>query len=173
RILCAAQPPEPNRDDPVISTGIDMQLMDANSNERQKSVYRTTTSPCFGCHRSFDAFGLVLENFDAIGRFRTKYDDGTVIDASGTLPQTFGGAPVTNAAEFAAKVTTLGAFSRCMALNLTRYALTQVVGGLDRNEAGVCGAHKRFLSGDGTFSSLLREVLVSRTVAVRSIGGGI
>lgn len=173
RILCGQQPPEPNRDDPVVADGIDMQLMDMNSNERQKSVYRTTTSPCLGCHRSFDAFGLVLENFDAIGRFRTTYPGGVAIDASGVLPGGFGGAAVADAAAFAASVTALGAFSRCMTLNFTRYALTQVMGGLDRNEAGVCSAHKRFQAGDGTFASLLREILVSRTVTVRSLGGGI
>jgi hypothetical protein len=40
---------------------------------------------CAACHTSMDSFGFALENFDAIGQWRTT-DDGIAIDASGTLP---------------------------------------------------------------------------------------
>lgn len=40
---------------------------------------------CAACHKVMDPLGLGLENFDAIGQWRTK-DDGRDIDASGTLP---------------------------------------------------------------------------------------
>jgi hypothetical protein len=39
---------------------------------------------CASCHTSMDPLGLALENFDAIGRWRTS-DDGVAIDASGML----------------------------------------------------------------------------------------
>ncbi len=39
---------------------------------------------CEGCHRKMDPLGLGLENFDAIGRWRTSYGKASV-DASGVL----------------------------------------------------------------------------------------
>jgi hypothetical protein len=43
---------------------------------------------CASCHQLMDPAGLAMENFDAIGRWRTRGDDGTAIDASGSLPGT-------------------------------------------------------------------------------------
>src|SRR5262249_48671178 len=39
---------------------------------------------CASCHKIMDPIGLSLENFDAIGRWRST-DDGSPIDASGML----------------------------------------------------------------------------------------
>mgnify|MGYP001337676068 FL=1 len=41
---------------------------------------------CAECHRKIDPLGFALENFDAIGRFRTTYGPRKKIDASGVLP---------------------------------------------------------------------------------------
>ena len=48
---------------------------------------------CAGCHRVMDPIGFALENFDAVGHWRTS-DGGTKIDPSGTL---FNGASVDGA----------------------------------------------------------------------------
>jgi hypothetical protein len=172
RILCNTRPPEPPE---TIRSQVEMQLMDPTQNERQKADHRAKTDPCVNCHRYFDAYGLVLENFDAIGRYRTTYPDGMAIDPSGMLPAALGGSRVADAADFAVKATESGAFSLCMTLNMTRYALTQVAGGLDRNESTVCNANKRFSTtgGDGTFTSMMREILTSRIISIRAVGGAI
>ena len=39
---------------------------------------------CASCHAQFDPLGFALENFDAVGRWRTT-DDGVPIDVSGTF----------------------------------------------------------------------------------------
>ncbi|HEY6509868.1 MAG TPA: DUF1592 domain-containing protein [Vicinamibacterales bacterium] len=39
---------------------------------------------CAGCHKIMDPIGLSLENFDAVGRWRTT-DEGVPVDASGQL----------------------------------------------------------------------------------------
>src|SRR5262249_1196583 len=39
---------------------------------------------CAGCHKLMDPLGFALENFDAVGAWRTE-DGGTKIDASGQL----------------------------------------------------------------------------------------
>lgn len=40
---------------------------------------------CAGCHDKIDPVGFALENFDAIGRYRSE-EAGRPVDASGTLP---------------------------------------------------------------------------------------
>lgn len=46
-----------------------------------------TNATCAACHRKIDPLGFALENFDAIGQWRTKYrNKGGLIDATGTLP---------------------------------------------------------------------------------------
>ena len=46
---------------------------------------RHRASPqCAGCHRGMDPLGLALENFDAVGKWRTR-EAGSTIDASGEL----------------------------------------------------------------------------------------
>ncbi len=51
----------------------------------QLAKHRNTAS-CNDCHRKIDPIGFALENFDAIGRWRDKYDRDAAIDASGQLP---------------------------------------------------------------------------------------
>jgi hypothetical protein len=41
---------------------------------------------CAGCHLPMDPLGFALENFDAIGRWRTADESGAPIDSSGVLP---------------------------------------------------------------------------------------
>jgi len=40
---------------------------------------------CASCHKAMDPMGLALENFDAVGAWRTK-DNGEAVDTSGLLP---------------------------------------------------------------------------------------
>jgi hypothetical protein len=40
---------------------------------------------CASCHQLMDPLGFALENFDAVGRWRTE-DEGIAVDASGELP---------------------------------------------------------------------------------------
>jgi len=41
---------------------------------------------CAACHAPMDPLGFALENFDAVGAWRTTGEDGAPIDATGTLP---------------------------------------------------------------------------------------
>lgn len=65
---------------------------------RQVMARHRESPQCAGCHDEIDPYGLALENYDAIGAWRTGEDDH-VIDSSGTLPD---GAAFQNAAEFRA-----------------------------------------------------------------------
>jgi hypothetical protein len=51
---------------------------------RQQMEQHRTTEPCKSCHKIMDPIGFSLENFDAVGRWRTE-DGGAPVDASGQL----------------------------------------------------------------------------------------
>ena len=52
---------------------------------REQLAQHRADPGCAACHKVMDPLGLGLENFDAVGQWRTK-DEGHTIDASGTLP---------------------------------------------------------------------------------------
>ena len=43
---------------------------------------------CAGCHEKLDPLGFALENFDPVGRWREKYENGRDVDSGGTLFRT-------------------------------------------------------------------------------------
>jgi hypothetical protein len=57
-------------------------------NVRARLTAHRAAAICAACHAVLDPIGLGLENFDAIGAYRTKYaaTDTTAIDASAMLP---------------------------------------------------------------------------------------
>ena len=52
---------------------------------RDRMAAHRVNQPCAGCHRLIDPVGFTLENYDAVGRWRTA-DQDAPIDASGGLP---------------------------------------------------------------------------------------
>jgi len=166
--------------DPEVEAAI---LALANESEIVRAQYRATTPKCVGCHSAFDAFGMVLEPFDAIGRSRTMDLAGRPIDATWTttvLPDSVGGTPVTNAVEAATALAANGALDRCLAMNLINYALTEVSQGGANNtdlaagpQTASCAVQRvidAFAATDKSFTSLIREIAASETLAVRSRG---
>jgi mono/diheme cytochrome c family protein len=53
---------------------------------RDRMVRHRASPACASCHQLMDPAGLSLENFDAIGRWRTRTESGSDVDASGGLP---------------------------------------------------------------------------------------
>lgn len=53
---------------------------------RERTELHSTNAVCANCHKTLDPIGFGLENFDAIGRWRDRDENGQPIDASGTLP---------------------------------------------------------------------------------------
>ncbi len=57
---------------------------------REQMVIHRNNPSCNACHGVLDPLGLAFENFDAVGRWRTRDQlSGTPIDASGVLPGGF------------------------------------------------------------------------------------
>jgi len=53
---------------------------------RERMVEHRKNPACSSCHMLMDPIGLSMENFDAIGRWRTRGEDGSPVDAAGGLP---------------------------------------------------------------------------------------
>ena len=53
---------------------------------REQLELHRTNATCAACHARMDPLGMGLENFDAIGRWRTQDANGTAIDVSGSFP---------------------------------------------------------------------------------------
>ena len=51
---------------------------------RERMEQHRVNQPCKGCHQIMDPIGLSLENFDAVGRWRTE-ETGSKIDTASTL----------------------------------------------------------------------------------------
>ncbi len=52
---------------------------------RERLAEHRANPACAGCHKLMDPIGFSMENYDAVGRWRTT-DEGKPLDVSGTLP---------------------------------------------------------------------------------------
>ncbi len=81
--ILGAPPPPPPPNVPELPED-DAGGQPASVRERMEQHRRNPV--CASCHNSIDPLGFALENFDAIGKWRTTGEDGEPIDVSGTLP---------------------------------------------------------------------------------------
>jgi hypothetical protein len=78
--LIGSPPPLPPPDVPPLE-----EKPTAGAASVRERIEKHRNSPaCAGCHKIMDPIGLALENYDAIGRWRTV-DEGVTIDASAQL----------------------------------------------------------------------------------------
>ncbi len=81
--LLAAPPPPPPPDVP----GLAETTSDGAALSMRAAMERHRANPaCASCHAQMDPLGFALENFDAVGRWRTRSESNEPIDASGVLP---------------------------------------------------------------------------------------
>jgi hypothetical protein len=79
-ILGAPVPPPP----PTVNTNLDEQKTIKAATVREMLEQHRSNPGCAGCHARMDPLGFSLENFDAIGQWRTK-DGNAPVDATGVL----------------------------------------------------------------------------------------
>ena len=79
--LLGAPPPPPPPDVPALAAGAE-----TSAGSLREALERHRASPaCAACHARLDPLGFALENFDAVGAYRTE-DGGVAVEASGALP---------------------------------------------------------------------------------------
>lgn len=92
----------------------------ASGSLRQRMEQHRADPNCANCHEHMDGIGFAFENFDAVGRYRTK-DAGFKIDPSGTMPD---GKSFRGAAELKQMLAgQKDLFCRCLTKKLLTYAL--------------------------------------------------
>lgn len=74
-------PPPPLPDVPALRDN----TVSANLSVRERLAEHRANASCASCHNMIDPIGFALENFDAVGRWRTL-EEGKPVDASGGLP---------------------------------------------------------------------------------------
>lgn len=121
--LLGAPPPPP----PPEADALDESKAGTAASLREELAEHRANPSCAVCHDAMDPLGLGLEQFDAIGSFRTE-DGGVAIDASGVLPD---GNRFENAAELRALLRDDPAFVRALTERLLVYALGR---GLERTD---------------------------------------
>jgi hypothetical protein len=165
-LLCAQNP--------IFPEGLADQIAAANAmqagmTEREKATSRATTQPCSSCHPAFDPYGVALENYDIIGRYRLNDAEGRPIDASATLPPNAGGQSVPNGVEMAKALGAGDAFAVCMTKNLISYALAE--GGGDIQSCATRTVAENFAASGRTFSDLIKIIASSNVFQLRVAGG--
>jgi hypothetical protein len=95
---------------------------------RQQMEKHRASATCASCHSKMDPLGFALENYDAIGKWRTM-DGKFPVDSTGTLPDgtKFDG-PAAMREALSARVPQ---FAQCLAEKMMIYALGRGVGAAD------------------------------------------
>src|SRR5262249_51999055 len=114
--LLGAAPPPPPPEVPALEEADVGTLVSL----RERLEQHRSNALCASCHRRMDPIGFGLENYDAVGVWRTR--EGNIpIDAAGTLP---GGRGFVGSRELAAALTAEpDAFLRNLATRMLTYAL--------------------------------------------------
>ena len=161
--LLGAPPPPPPPDVPELAEN-DHGVKPATVRERLEQHRANPT--CAACHAKMDPLGFALENFDAVGQWRSvEAEADAPIDASGTLPD---GTPFTRPSEFRRGL--LGEpwaseFVATVAEKLLTYAIGR---GLDYHDAPAVRAIKRDAEADGyRWSSIVLGIVESAPFQMR------
>jgi hypothetical protein len=80
-ILGAPPPPPPGNVPPLKEAADSGKVLTM----RERMAEHRANPACAGCHKLMDPVGFALENYDAIGRWRT-IEGGVPVDAAGSLP---------------------------------------------------------------------------------------
>ena len=79
-VILGEKLPKPPKNVPLLAETVPEGLT-----ERQLIAMHSSDAACAKCHMRIDPFGFALENYDAIGRFRTQDAAGHTIDANARL----------------------------------------------------------------------------------------
>jgi hypothetical protein len=134
---------------------------------RERMQQHRSNPSCAVCHTHMDTLGFGLENFDAIGSWRTK-DGRFDIDPSGSLP---GGKEFRDAGELMQLLARQkkDAFCRCLAEKMLTYALGRGLGSFDR--CAVRAILQRMRANEFRVSALVAGIVTSDPFRFREAKG--
>ena len=155
QVLCIDIPPPPAGVEGMLDTP------GATGTLRERLAAHRAKPECATCHDYLDPIGLGLENYDAIGAYRTQ-DAGQPIDASGAFPD---GRSFNGAAAMAALVKSDPNTPHCVAERLLTYALGRGLDGDD--DAHLDSITATFQSNGRSLESLITAIVQSEPFRMR------
>jgi hypothetical protein len=157
-ILGSPPPPPPPNVPPLKETADAGKVLTM----RERMAEHRANPACAGCHKLMDPIGFSLENYDAVGRWRTT-EGGMPVDTAGGLPD---GSTFTGAAGLRqALLSNPELFVTTTAEKLLTYALGR---GVEENDApAVRGIVRAARSNDYRFSSLVLGIVNSTPFQMR------
>ena len=124
---------------------------------RERLSMHRERSDCKGCHEQIDPLGFALENYDPIGVWRDKYENGREVDMSGML---FRKHSFTDVVEFKdAILAEKDRFARALAGHLLSFGLARELGASD--QIALDQIAKATAADDYRFQTLLKQVILS------------
>ena len=154
-------PPPPN-----VATNLDQKAGEKPTTIRARLEQHREQRVCMQCHGVIDPPGLPLENFDAIGRWRTtdRQADNAVIDVSSVLPN---GVAISGPVELRNQLASRPAmFAQALTEKLMMYALNRELEYFDMPQ--VRGVVRAAAKDNYKFSSIVRGIV--NTEAFRKQG---
>jgi hypothetical protein len=138
----------------------------AGQTTRQKYEAHAKDARCRACHQLMDPLGFGLEEFDLLGRYRTKEGEQP-IDASGEIVNTDVDGPFTGPAELSRRLMKSGEFRRCFVKQLWRFAEARAAGdGDDQEIDALAGLFER---ADHRIDDLLVALVRKPTFILRKV----
>jgi hypothetical protein len=155
RLLCGYIPPPPDN----VSTNL---TVDASLTLRATLALHRANPSCAPCHNIMDPLGLGLENYDAVGSYRTM-EGAVAVDATGKLSD---GTPFNGAKELGAALANDPRFSPCMTQKFMTYSIGRLMNQPDDTNWANYLAHQA-QAANGSLSSVIRSVLSSEAFRSR------
>jgi hypothetical protein len=157
--ILGAPPPPPPPDIPAL----DETSLGSTATVRQQLEKHRSNALCASCHSKMDPLGFGLENYDAIGRWRTL-DGKLPIDSAGVLPN--GKAFSTPAEMKEILKSDKDAFVRCLVEKLLIFGLGR---GLEKYDRAVVNRiSKNVAAGGYRFSQFMEEIVNSTPFQMRN-----
>ena len=160
-MLCAAPPPPPEGIEPSPPP-------EPGQTQRELLEQHRADPNCASCHSLIDPLGFALENYDALGYYRTTDENGDPVDNLGELPD---GTTVNGAVELSLELAEGDMYKTCVARKLMTYSLGRTMTPDDQ-----CAVDQIALDGvveDASLSDLLWLVVTSDPFLAQRIDGGL
>jgi Protein of unknown function (DUF1592)/Protein of unknown function (DUF1588)/Protein of unknown function (DUF1585)/Protein of unknown function (DUF1595) len=156
-LLCQRVPPPPGN--------VNFKIVQDTNNPlyktaRQRLVAHRDNPVCAGCHSITDPVGLAMENYTAVGQYRTT-ENGAPIDASGT----FDGKPFKDLLQLEKQLAESPALPNCLVQRTYEYGVGRQIASGERD--WVKDLEARFAQQQYEFPALVRDIATS--AAFRSV----
>jgi hypothetical protein len=161
--LLGSPPPSPP---PDVGQLEDVKAPRPDATTRERLELHRTNPNCARCHEKIDPLGFALENFDAVGQWRTHemkfvqgqgHKQGAKVEANGQLPdgRRFGGVVQLKKLLLEDEQR----FVQCLAEKMLVYALDRPIGFADRRFVDeLCG---KINANGATLSAMIEQIVIS------------